>query len=63
LDTQEHEKIEKVTGSQDDGFVGGLEIQLVGYAGARKDPTQNGGTGGAFSRKWPKPLPDFSQMN
>jgi hypothetical protein len=32
---QKNEKIKKVTGSQDDGFVGGLkglEIQLVGYA-------------------------------
>jgi hypothetical protein len=29
---QKTRKIEKVTGSQDDGFVRGLEIQLVGYA-------------------------------
>jgi hypothetical protein len=29
---RKHEQIEKVTGSQDDGFVGGLEIQVVGYA-------------------------------
>jgi hypothetical protein len=27
---RKHEKIEKVTASQDDGFVGGLETQLVG---------------------------------
>jgi hypothetical protein len=29
---QKIRKIEKVTSSQDDGFVGGLEIRLVGYA-------------------------------
>jgi hypothetical protein len=29
LDTQKTRKIEKVTGSQDDGFVGGLAIQLT----------------------------------
>jgi hypothetical protein len=30
-------KIEKVTAAQDDGFVGGLEVQLVGYAENTKD--------------------------
>jgi hypothetical protein len=28
---RKHVEIEKVTGSQDDGFVRGLEIRLVGY--------------------------------
>jgi uncharacterized transporter YbjL len=29
---EEHHRSKKVTTSQDDGFVGGVEIQLVGYA-------------------------------
>jgi hypothetical protein len=29
---RQHERIEKLTVAQDDGFVGGLGIQLVGYA-------------------------------
>jgi hypothetical protein len=34
---RKHEKIEKVTGSQDDDFVGELAIHLVGYAACTKD--------------------------
>src|ERR1700761_6264386 len=36
LDMQEHEKDLKIRASRDDGFVWGLAMQVVGYAGARK---------------------------
>jgi hypothetical protein len=34
---RKHEKIEKVTGAQDDGFVGGLEYYWFNMQKTRKD--------------------------
>ena len=41
LGCAKHGRIEKVTSSQDDDFVGGLEIQVVGYAENAKRSKQS----------------------